>query len=181
MTVVWQARDDLQLVSLTVGPGDQRGKPTWKRERTMNSAAFKGLVVANLFVGFNLSGWAQETDIGKLEYQTSCAMCHGIDGKGTGPLAGELKTKPSDLTAIAKGNNGVFPFNRVYETIDGRQAVKSHGSREMPIWGFRYNPSPIQGFNRSAPYYVDPLIDREGAIRGRILALVEYVYRIQAK
>jgi mono/diheme cytochrome c family protein len=147
----------------------------------MHRAALKGLVVANFVVGFSLSGWAQDSDIGKLEYQTSCAMCHGTDGKGTGPLADELKTKPSDLTLIAKRNNGVFPFNRVYETIDGRQAIKSHGPREMPIWGFRYNPTPIQGFSRSAPCYVDPLIDREGAIRGRILALVEYVYRIQAK
>jgi hypothetical protein len=147
----------------------------------MKCAALTGLVVVNFIIGFSISGWAQEPDIGKLEYQTSCAMCHGIDGKGTGPLADELKTKPSDLTMIAKRNNGVFPFNRVYETIDGRQAIKSHGPREMPIWGFRYNPSPIQGFSRSAPYYVDPLIDREGAIRGRILALVEYVYRIQAK
>jgi hypothetical protein len=147
----------------------------------MKRAALKGLVVGSLIVGFNLSGWAQDSDIGKLEYQTSCAVCHGIDGKGTGPLANELKTKPSDLTMIAKRNNGVFPFNRVYETIDGRQDIKSHGAREMPVWGLRYNPTPIQGFSRSAPYYVDPLIDREGAIRGRILALVEYVYRIQEK
>ena len=48
-------------------------------------------------------------DIGKVEYQWSCVACHGIDGKGTGPLATELKTKPADLTLIAKMNKGVFP------------------------------------------------------------------------
>ena len=149
----------------------------------MKRAALKGLVVANFIVGFNLPGWAQEPmpDIGKLEYQSSCAACHGVDGKGTGPLAVEFKTKPADLTIIAKSNKGVFPFNRVYETIDGRQDVKSHGARDMPVWGFRYNPTPFQGFSRVAPYYVDPVIDREAVIRGRILALVEYVFRIQEK
>jgi hypothetical protein len=147
----------------------------------MKIAAWKGLVVVNFIIGFSLQGSAQEPDIGKLEYQWSCAACHGVDGKGTGSLAAELKTKPADLTLIAKLNKGVFPFNRVYETIDGRQEVKSHGSREMPVWGFRYNPSLIQGFSRTAPYFVDPVIDREAVIRGRILALVDYVYRIQEK
>jgi hypothetical protein len=158
-----------------------RTEPSKEKEGTMNRAVFKGLVVANLIVGFSLSGLAQEPDIGKLEYQWSCVACHGVDGKGTGPVAGELKGKPADLTIIAKLNKGVFPFNRVYETIDGRQDVKSHGPRDMPVWEFRYNPSAIQGFSRTAPYFVDPVIDREAIIRGRILALVDYVYRMQEK
>jgi hypothetical protein len=145
----------------------------------MKRAVLKGLVVANFILGFSLQGLAQEPDIGKLEYQWSCVACHGVDGKGTGPLAAELKTKPADLTIIAKLNKGVFPSNRVYETVDGRLDVKSHGSREMPVWGFRYYPSLIQGFSRIAPYFVDPVIDREAIIRGRILALVDYLYRIQ--
>jgi mono/diheme cytochrome c family protein len=147
----------------------------------MRRAALKGIVVANFVVGLALPGWAQDADIGKIEYQSSCAACHGVDGKGAGPLAEELKTKPADLTMIAKKNNGKFPFNRVYETIDGRQEVKSHGPRDMPIWGFRYNPTPIQGFSRVAPYYVDPVINRESAIHRRILALAKYVFRIQEK
>jgi len=145
----------------------------------MRTATWKGLIAVNFIIGFSLQGLAQEPDIGKLEYQWSYVACHGVDGKGTGPLAAELKTKPADLTLIAKLNKGVFPFNRVYETIDGRQEVTSHGSREMR--GFRYNPSLIQGFSRTAPYFVDPVIDREAVIRGRILALVDYVYRIQEK
>ena len=143
--------------------------------------ALNGLVIVTLLVGFNLPGWAQEPDVGKIEYQWSCVVCHGVDGKGTGPLAAELNTKPADLTTIAKRNNGVFPINRVYETIDGRQQVKSHGPREMPVWGFRYDPSPIHWSNRAAPDYSDHVIDREAIIRGRIIALVDYLYRIQEK
>ena len=58
-------------------------------------------------------------DRGKAEYHSSCAPCHGSDGKGTGPVSAGLKVPPPDLTVLAKKNNGVFPFNSVYEIIDG--------------------------------------------------------------
>ena len=70
--------------------------------------------------------------------------CHGLDGNGKGPLSAELKSQPADLTILAKRNDGVFPVNAIYEVIDGRKAIKAHGTREMPIWGFRYAPSPNQ-------------------------------------
>ena len=152
----------------------------------MKRAALEGLLAANLMIGFSAQSWAQQpvaqqADIGKTEYQSSCAACHGVDGKGTGPVADALKTKPADLTMISKRNNGVFPFGRIYDIIDGRQEVKSHGVRDMPIWGFRYSPAPIPGLNPVAPYFLDPLYDREPVIRSRILAVIDYLYRIQAK
>jgi mono/diheme cytochrome c family protein len=152
----------------------------------MKRPVLEGLVVANLIIGFNVQSWAQQPvpqppDIGKTEYLSSCAACHGADGKGTGPVADALKTKPADLTTITQVNNGVFPFGRVYDIIDGRLEVKSHGVRDMPIWGFRYSPAPAQGFSPIAPYFLDPLYDREPVIRSRILAVIDYLYRIQAK
>jgi mono/diheme cytochrome c family protein len=148
--------------------------------------ALEVVAVAGLLIGCNAHGWAQQpaaqrADIGKVEYESSCAACHGADGKGMGPVADALKTKPADLTMLARQNNGVFPFGRIYGVIDGREAVKSHGVRDMPIWGFRYSPAPIPGFGPGAPYFVDPLYDREPVIRGRILAVIDYLYRIQAK
>lgn len=44
-----------------------------------------------------------------------------------------------DLTALAKNNNGVFPFDRVYQIIDGRREVLAHGPRDMPVWGRNFN------------------------------------------
>jgi len=82
---------------------------------------------------------------------------------------------------LAKQNNGVFPVGRIYDTIDGRIEVKTHGTREMPIFGFRFSPAPIPGFSPQAPYYVDPLYDREPIVRTRILAVIDYLYRIQEK
>jgi hypothetical protein len=109
-----------------------------------------------------------------------------VDGTGAGPLALELKTTPPDLTTLSKKNGGVFPLSRVYETIDGRQEIRSHGTREMPIWGYRYMPSPniaaTQGFNpKFFEGAVDLSYDPEAIVRGRILAVVDYLYRVQQK
>lgn len=118
---------------------------------------------------------ADKLDIGKLEYDSACAVCHGRTGDGDGFLKLQLVNKVPDLTVLARNNNGVFPFDRVYQIIDGRQEVKSHGPREMPVWG--------HSFNMQSSLYFDnyPKQDTESAARSRILALTEYLYRLQAK
>jgi mono/diheme cytochrome c family protein len=69
-------------------------------------------------------------------YRAHCSSCHGPEGKGDGPLAAALKTKPADLTALASKNNGKFPQERVRKFISGDEpTLASHGSREMPVWG----------------------------------------------
>jgi mono/diheme cytochrome c family protein len=146
----------------------------------------RGLAIAGLLVGCSVPGLAQQpatqdADVGRSEYNSGCAACHGADGKGTGPVAAVLLTKPADLTIITKNNNGVFPFGRIYDIIDGRQEVKAHGDRAMPVWGYRYSPAPITGTNPAVPYFVDPVYDREPVIRARILAVIDYLYRTQEK
>ncbi len=69
-------------------------------------------------------------------FHAHCAACHGIEGKGNGPAASSLKTKPADLTVLAKNNGGKFPVERVKRFISGDDpTLTSHGSREMPVWG----------------------------------------------
>jgi len=68
-------------------------------------------------------------------FKAYCATCHGLSGKGDGPIASVLDTPPSDLTAISKKNGGIFPANRVRTIIAGEDLIKAHGTREMPIWG----------------------------------------------
>ncbi len=68
-------------------------------------------------------------------YKAYCASCHGITGKGDGPVAPTLKSTVADLTAIARTNGGVFPEARVRRIIMGEGMIASHGSREMPVWG----------------------------------------------
>ena len=121
-------------------------------------------------------------DYGEAEYRASCGACHGIDAKGNGPMAAYLKPTPSDLTRLAKKNNGVFPFAAVVQTIDGRSEVKGHGSREMPVWGNVFSSFPnelveIEGGENSLVFGPGT----EAVVRGRILVLVEYLHRIQQK
>ena len=69
-------------------------------------------------------------------FRAYCASCHGLDATGKGPVAASMKVPPSDLTRIAIRYRGVFPAQRVRETISGEvQSASSHGSREMPVWG----------------------------------------------
>jgi mono/diheme cytochrome c family protein len=100
----------------------------------------KWLIITSLTAGFAAAAQAEDFDIGKWEFQSSCASCHGTDGKGKGPVSEQLKVPPPDLTMLAKKNNGVFPTNAVYETIDGLQTMPAHGTREMPNLGVSVQP-----------------------------------------
>ncbi|MBS1138526.1 MAG: hypothetical protein H6R11_2480 [Proteobacteria bacterium] len=133
--------------------------------------AFLGTVLAAVPVAALAGG---KIDLGKREYEANCALCHGASGKAEGTYAELLKARIPDLTILSKGNNGVFPFARVYETIDGTIELKAHGKREMPIWGQQYRTA-------AAEYYMDVPYDEQAFVRSRILALTEYIYRLQAK
>jgi mono/diheme cytochrome c family protein len=116
------------------------------------------------------------SDLGRQEYMGHCAVCHGVAGKGDGPMAGYGYQKVADLTTIAKRNNGVFPFSRVYEVIDGREAIKGHGTREMPIWGNSYTQ---EGAGMMGVWVTSK--DLQSYTRGRIIALIGYIGSLQEK
>ncbi len=116
---------------------------------------------------------ADKVDLGKREYDSNCIACHGKDLKG-GAYVDFLKVTPPDLTQLSKKNGGVFPLERVYAVIDGRQEVKAHGPRDMPIWGRDYQI-------KAGEHYVDINYDPEAFVRGRIFALIDYLNRMQAK
>jgi mono/diheme cytochrome c family protein len=116
-----------------------------------------------------------QTDLGKREFETSCASCHGVSARGNGVLAKHLNTAPSDLTVLTRRNGGVFPAQRVSDTIDGRSSVDvgPHGAREMPVWGVIYRAQALQpGEGELSPGWY---------ARGRVLMLVDYLARIQQK
>jgi mono/diheme cytochrome c family protein len=148
----------------------------------MANAGTTVVVIAAFAFVFGRQVAAEVLDPGKAEYHSSCASCHGIDGKGNGPVGADLKVPPSDLTVLARKNNGVFPFNSVYETIDGRKAVIAHGTRDMPIWGDRYAPEPTKGLiPRPSENILSLFYDPEAIVRMRIIAVIDYLNRIQEK
>jgi mono/diheme cytochrome c family protein len=65
-----------------------------QRTRNSETAAVKWLIIATTVFGFSARASAQHIDVGRTEYLSSCAACHGIDAKGNGPVSKELKTPP---------------------------------------------------------------------------------------
>lgn len=88
-------------------------------------------VILSLLIA--LPAAAQDLSGGEL-YRFYCASCHGLEADGNGPMAPVLTVQPADLTALAAGNDGVFPRGRVITRIDGRDPLVAHGS-EMPVFG----------------------------------------------
>jgi mono/diheme cytochrome c family protein len=99
-------------------------------------------------------------------FNSYCAVCHGTDAKGNGPAASAMKTVPTDLTGLAKKNDGKYPASHVAAVIRGQASTPSHGSQDMPIWGPLFS-SIDQG--------------RQGQVHQRVANLVAYVEGLQAK
>jgi len=66
-------------------------------------------------------------------FQLHCATCHGATAEGNGPMAAILTLQPADLTALASGNDDVFPVRRAVARIEGTDPLVAHGS-PMPIY-----------------------------------------------
>jgi mono/diheme cytochrome c family protein len=118
-----------------------------------------------------LAGTASAADLphaalaGSASYKVNCAMCHGADARGDGPLTDRLSVRPPDLTLLARRNGGHYPADQVHRIIDGREPVKGHGGPDMPVWGDVFKPGV--GFT-------------EEDLRRRIDVLVEYLRTLQA-
>ncbi len=127
-------------------------------------------VIASVSAFLRLTA-AQEMEVimgGELEYQQYCAVCHGVDAKGYGTMRKFLTIEPSDLTQESKKNGGKFPFWQIYRVIDGREEVRGHGTREMPVWGSRFRSQAGSDDTGS-----------RSQVAGRILGLVFYLQHIQ--
>jgi mono/diheme cytochrome c family protein len=99
-------------------------------------------------------------------YTQYCAVCHGIDLKGRGPLATELKTPPADLTSLTQRHDGKFPDAYVQDVLRNGVKKPAHGDSDMPVWGPLFES--IRG--------TDPQL-----VNLRITNLVNYIKSMQGK
>ncbi len=67
-----------------------------------------------------------------------CALCHGLNGTGLGPLSDALQKAPPDLTQISKRSGGTFPVEKIKGIIE-HGGMKSHGMMAMLAWGKVFN------------------------------------------
>lgn len=95
---------------------------------------------------------------GRDTFKFYCAPCHGVDGKGKGPVAAALKGVPADLTRLASGNRGIFPLERVRAFIaSGSSNAPAHGTSDMPVWGPIFQS--LDPSDKTAAVRIDNVVD----------------------
>jgi len=99
-------------------------------------------------------------------YMAYCAQCHGRDAKGGRSAAVTFGAKATNLTTLAKKNNGRFPYGMVKDAIRGDYHSEVYGPGEMPPWGFMFRY--VGGGNRLE-------------VEMRINRLTEYLETLQEK
>jgi mono/diheme cytochrome c family protein len=67
-------------------------------------------------------------------YKQHCAVCHGDDLKGTGPVPPPSRVPPN-LTTMARRYGGKFPDAYVSKVLRNGVTLPAHGPAEMPVWG----------------------------------------------
>ena len=103
---------------------------------------------------------------GQEMFMNYCAVCHGKDGKGSGPAAPALKMPATDLTTLAQKNGGKYPALHVSSVIRGEGDVPAHGSKDMPVWG---------------PLFWKMSQGHDAEVQQRIANLNQYIESLQAK
>ncbi len=115
-----------------------------------------------------------EIAAGANEFRAYCSSCHGVEGRGNGPVAKELKTPPADLTKLAWRAGRTFPREAIYEKIEGLNMPAAHGTSDMPVWGAQFVREELG----DGVYLEDARRAASATIR-RISRLVKYLEVIQ--
>jgi len=125
-----------------------------------------------LFTGVARAGSHDAADgesPGQRDYRRYCASCHGVAADGRGPVAPALKTPPANLTRLAARFGSPLPRNKLLPFIDGRDAGRAHGTREMPVWG-----DVLYGELGGAR-------EREMLVRGTIFGILDHLETMQVQ
>ena len=102
---------------------------------------------------------------GRDSFELYCSPCHGKTGRGDGPVAPALNSRPADLTRLTQLSGGTFPAEGVRAFVIGvGRPVAAHGTSDMPVWG------PLLRFFES-----------DIRVRERVANIVTYVESLQQK
>jgi Cytochrome c len=102
---------------------------------------------------------------GRQMYESYCASCHGVDGRGDANAAAALPQPITDLTLLSIRNGGKFPVDAVYYLVTDKDSYHDHAGDGMPVWG--------TAFKSLQPSY--PLL-----VGLRAYNLIEYLKAMQA-
>lgn len=128
-----------------------------------------GWTVCALLIAPTCATAADSRAPARTAYLRYCSACHGESGKGDGVVSGAMTPRPTDLTKLAKENNGHLPEGNLMQAIDGRKSIRAHGDPAMPVWGEIFKAE------------VGRSMAEEAEVRGKLLLIVEYLGSIQEK
>lgn len=96
------------------------------------SGIIPSVIVLWLFVATNTLAQPSRAFEGLKLFNTSCFLCHGVDGKGQGPLSSKLDVTVGDLTDDASMSKR--SDRELFRIIQG---TAPHGviNKSMPQWG----------------------------------------------
>ena len=98
-----------------------------RSKRVAPGRTLAGAVVLMLGVGWVVVPAVAAPDLvnGKKVYADKCARCHGVSGKGDGPMAETLEKKPIDYTDKTK--MGGFTDAQLKQVVlDGKQPMPGY-------------------------------------------------------
>ena len=89
---------------------------TNKNEADKDIAMKKASMSGGIDLNSAIKSSPEKIEKGKQLYTTTCAVCHGDDGKATGPTAQAMNPKPRDFTSVDGWTNG-RKFMDIYKTL----------------------------------------------------------------
>lgn len=104
----------------------------------MNRGFVSVFALAAMLLGSQLA-LAADKDVaqGQRYFNRYCSACHGKDATGNGPVAKALAKPPANLRMLGEKYGMPLPAAQLAKLIDGRDAVRAHGTSDMPVWGER--------------------------------------------
>ena len=134
--------------------------------------AYKAHFVSALALSFvfGVTTAAKAAPSAEADFRMSCSGCHGEDGRGEGAKTFGLSAGPPDLTTLKARNGGVFPRERLRRVIDGREDIKLHLDREMPVWGQLFKLDAEEGLGGA---------ESDITVQDRIENLIDFIESLQ--
>jgi mono/diheme cytochrome c family protein len=138
-----------------------------------NICLIASIVAATAFNAPAFAAGNDDVRDGQKYFMRYCASCHGIKAMGDGPVAKSLSKPPANLRMLSDKYGSPLPAARLADIIDGRDAVRAHGTAEMPVWGERFyaigqgdrGEKGISDVIGKIVAYLDTIQDRRRAMR----------------
>lgn len=108
---------------------------------------------------------------GKALFMKNCAVCHGENAKGEGPMARSMVKAPKDLTLISVRHGDKFPKAKIMSIIDG------YAKAELTAPGMPEFGDLLKGDN--VPF--DSGDGVQVPTPRKLVALLEYIETLQVK